>query len=120
MSQPVTVLPTQSWTVANRFLRENASPVTRTVTLAPRQRFTLDVGTIPELMHRSFGIEVTFVQPGVAERSMYFGTSPLWTAGHESAGATRPQRSGSWPRAPRARSSRRSSSPRIHPRIRRT
>jgi hypothetical protein len=33
---------------------------------------------------------VTFDQPGIAERAMYFGTSPLWKGGHESLGATAP------------------------------
>jgi hypothetical protein len=31
---------------------------------------------------------VTFTQPGMAERAMYFGASPIFSGGHESAGAT--------------------------------
>jgi hypothetical protein len=73
--------------VSVRFLREGTGPVTKTFHLSPHQRLTIDAGSIPELVNQSFGMEVTFTQPGVAERSMYFGDSPLWTAGHESAGA---------------------------------
>jgi hypothetical protein len=73
-----------------RFLRESGSPVTKTYTMAPRQRLTIDAGGVPELVNRSFGIEVTFTDPGMAERAMYFGTGALWEAGHESAGAPAP------------------------------
>lgn len=76
--------------VTVRFLRESGGPYTRTYTMAPRQRLTIDAGALPELVGRSFGIEVTFVDPGMAERSMYFGTRALWEAGHESAGAPAP------------------------------
>jgi hypothetical protein len=76
--------------VTVRFLRESAAPVTRTYTMSPRQRLTIDAGSVPELVDRSFGIEVTFVEPGLAERSMYFGTHALWDAGHESAGVPAP------------------------------
>jgi autotransporter-associated beta strand protein len=72
------------------YLRENSSAIVRTYTLAPNSRFTVDAGTDPELVGHSFGMRVTFDQPGVAERSMYFGVEPLWTAGHESAGVTEP------------------------------
>ena len=73
--------------VTVRFLRESGSPVTRTYDLLPRQRLTIDAGAIPELVGTSFGIDVTFEEPGMAERSMYFGRNALWDAGHESAGA---------------------------------
>ncbi len=43
-----------------------------------------------ELIDQSFGMTVTFDQPGVAERAMYFGTSPIFRGGHESAGVTAP------------------------------
>ncbi len=33
---------------------------------------------------------VTFAQPGMAERAMYFGDATLWSGGHASAGATEP------------------------------
>lgn len=35
-------------------------------------------------------MKVTFSQPAVAERSMYFGMDPFWKAGHESAGVPAP------------------------------
>jgi hypothetical protein len=76
--------------VTVRFLRESGGPFTRTYTMSPRQRLTIDAGALPELVGRSFGIEVTFADPGMAERSMYFGTGALWDAGHESAGAPAP------------------------------
>ena len=31
-----------------------------------------------------------FQRPGIAERAMYFGTDPVWTGGHASAGVTLP------------------------------
>jgi hypothetical protein len=70
-----------------QFLRESGGPVIRTYTLAPRARLTIDAGAIPELVNQSFGIDVAFAQPAMAERSMYFGQTPLWTGGHASAGA---------------------------------
>jgi hypothetical protein len=76
--------------VTVRFLREYGGPFTRTYTMAPRQRLTIDAGALPELVGQSFGIEVTFTDPGMAERSMYFGHGALWEAGHESAGAPVP------------------------------
>jgi hypothetical protein len=81
-------------TSANRaqilYLREGMSPVSRTYDLAPQSRFTVDAGADPDLVNTSFGMIVNFDTPGVAERAMYFGTSPLWKAGHESAGVTQP------------------------------
>jgi hypothetical protein len=71
-----------------RFLREQDTPVTKTFPMGPRERLTVDVGSYPDLVGRSFGIEVTFTQPGMAERAMYFGSAPFWSGGHESAGAT--------------------------------
>jgi autotransporter-associated beta strand protein len=72
------------------YLRENAPAIVRTYPLAPKSRFTVDAGADQELVGQSFGMRVTFDQPGVAERSMYFGADPLWAAGHESAGVTAP------------------------------
>jgi Domain of unknown function (DUF4394)/Calx-beta domain/Bacterial Ig domain len=77
-------------TATVEYLREGAVPITRTYPLAPLSRFTVDAGADPELRDRSFGMVVTFAQPGVAERAMYFGLDPLWKAGHESAGVTLP------------------------------
>jgi hypothetical protein len=72
------------------FLREADSPVTKTVTVGASTRLTLDCGTVPDIVNRSFGITVHATQPIMAERSMYFGTtsSRLWSGGTESAGVT--------------------------------
>jgi hypothetical protein len=68
------------------FLIENGGTLTKTYTLEPTSRFTVDAAEIPELADKSFGITVTFALPGAAERAMYFGDSPLFSGGHESAG----------------------------------
>jgi hypothetical protein len=74
------------------FLLENEPPVIKTMTLGAFSRLTLDAGSVPEIVDRSFGITVHATQPIMAERSMYFGTTPtrLWSGGHESAGVTAP------------------------------
>ena len=66
--------------------------MTRVYDLAPLQRFTVDIGADAELVNNSFGMEVTFSLPGIAERAMYFGLNPLWIGGHESVGVTLPSR----------------------------
>jgi hypothetical protein len=75
-----------------KYLRENTTPVTRVYNLTALQRFTVDLGADAELVNNSFGMEVTFTLPGIAERAMYFGLSPLWIGGHESVGVTLPSR----------------------------
>ncbi len=75
--------------VTVRFLLENGPPVTKVYELAPRSRLTLDASTIPELLNRSFGTVVTFTQPGVAERAMYFGER-LFESGTAAAGVNAP------------------------------
>jgi hypothetical protein len=74
------------------FLREGGvAPLVITRHLDPFARFTLDAGSIPEIQNSSFGAIVEFLQaPGAAERSMYFGTNPLFIGGHESAGVNLP------------------------------
>jgi YVTN family beta-propeller protein len=72
------------------YLRENAAPIVRSYDLLASSRRTIDVRSEPELVNRSFGARMTFDRPGVAERAMYFGASPLFTGGHESAGVTAP------------------------------
>jgi hypothetical protein len=74
------------------FLLENGAPVVKRYTLAPTSRQTIDAVSIPELANQGFGIVVSFTQPGVAERAMYFGT-PIFNAGHESAGVNAPSTS---------------------------
>jgi autotransporter-associated beta strand protein len=73
-----------------RFLLEGGGEVVKTYPLTPLSRRTVAAGDVPELVGQSFGIEVTFAHGGVAERAMYFGLEPLWTAGHESAGVPAP------------------------------
>ena len=74
------------------WLREGTTPLRRTYTLPAQSRTTIAAGADPELVGRSFGIVVTFDQPGIAERAMYFGTPPdvLWKAGHDSVGVILP------------------------------
>jgi hypothetical protein len=73
-------------TATVEYLREGMTPVTRSYQLAPNSRTTIDMGEDVQLINQSFGMIVTFDEPGVAERAMYFGLEPLWKAGHESAG----------------------------------
>jgi autotransporter-associated beta strand protein len=73
-----------------RYLRENAPAIVRTYPVDANSRFTVDASADSELVGSSFGMHVTFDQPGVAERAMYFGLDPFWKAGHESAGVTEP------------------------------
>jgi autotransporter-associated beta strand protein len=72
------------------FLREADTPVTKTITVGASTRLTLDCGSVPDIVNRSFGITVHATQPIMAERSMYFGTTAtrLWSGGTESAGVT--------------------------------
>jgi hypothetical protein len=72
------------------FLRESDTPVTKTITVGPTTRLTLDCGSVPDILNRSFGITVHATLPIMAERSMYFGTTPtrVWSGGTESAGVT--------------------------------
>jgi hypothetical protein len=74
------------------WLIEGAPAVRRTVPLLPRSRTTIAAADDEALVGRSFGIVVTFAQPAVAERAMYFGVAPgaLFTSGHDSAGVTAP------------------------------
>jgi hypothetical protein len=72
------------------FLREGgATPVTEIFDLAPTSRRTIFAGDIAALRDQSFGIQVVFDAPGVAERAMYFGQR-VFEAGHESAGVNAP------------------------------
>ena len=77
------------------WLVEGGAPIQRTVNLPPQSRTTVFAGNEPALAGRSFGIVVTFSQPAVAERAMYFGTPPdvLFKAGHDSAGVNAPSTS---------------------------
>jgi autotransporter-associated beta strand protein len=78
------------------FLREGETPVIKTVPIGASSRATIGAGDYPELAGRSFGLIVDATQPVIAERAMYFGSTPtrLWSGGHESPGVT--QASTSW------------------------
>ena len=71
------------------YLREGEPTVTRTYDVPALSRRTIHAGDDEALVNRSFGMVVTFTQPGLAERAMYFGMDPLWRGGHASAGVTR-------------------------------
>jgi hypothetical protein len=75
-------------TATVQYLRTDEPMVERTYELNPRSRRTVDIGADSALVNRSFGMVVTFTQPGMAERSMYFGDTPFLSGGHESAGVT--------------------------------
>ncbi len=77
-------------TATVQYLLEGEPAITRTYPLDPESRFTVDVGADAALRGKTFGLTVAFDLPGIAERAMYFGTSPLWTGGHESIGVTAP------------------------------
>ena len=55
--------------------RERAGAASR-LSAGARSRITIDAGADADLRNRSFGARVTFDQPGVAERAMYFGSDP--------------------------------------------
>jgi hypothetical protein len=70
------------------WLREGESVLTRSYPLLPHSRTTIDTRADEDLRDRAFGAKVSFDQPGVAERTMYFGESPLWSGGAAAAGQT--------------------------------
>jgi YVTN family beta-propeller protein/autotransporter-associated beta strand protein len=72
------------------YFLEDGSPLQKDYALAATSRTTVDIASEPALANRSFGALVTFDRPGMAERAMYFGDSPLFTGGHDSSGATAP------------------------------
>jgi autotransporter-associated beta strand protein len=71
-----------------QYLREGLPSIARSYDLLPSSRRTIAAGDDAELIGQAFGMTVTFDRPGVAERAMYFGTSPIFRGGHESAGVT--------------------------------
>jgi autotransporter-associated beta strand protein len=85
--------PTANSATVTYLRAQGASPIVRTYALAPSSRYTIDIGQDQALIDWSFGMRVVFDQPGIAERAMYFGVSPLWLAGHESAGVIAPSTS---------------------------
>ena len=74
------------------FLRQGATPVTTTKTIAATSRANVWAAEVPELTGQSFSTVVTSDLPIIAERAMYFGT-PTFNGGHESAGVAAPSTS---------------------------
>jgi autotransporter-associated beta strand protein len=76
------------------FLRENATPVMKTVEVAAFQRKTIYAGDFDELKGRAFGIVVEATEPVIAERAMYFSTQPnrTWAGGHVNTGIVAPSK----------------------------
>jgi subtilisin-like proprotein convertase family protein len=74
------------------FLVEGGAPVVHNTSVPAKSRVTVDAGTIPEVVNRSFGIDVSSVQPIIAERAMYLPGPRLFEGGHESAGVNSPGR----------------------------
>jgi autotransporter-associated beta strand protein len=74
------------------FLRENEAPFVTTVRVTGRERVTVHAGAYPELAGRSFGMQVETDVPIIAERAMYFASTPtrLWSGGTGNAGNPAP------------------------------
>lgn len=73
------------------YVLEDATTVTHEYTLAPTSRLTVDAAAEPQLAGQSFGAIVTFTQPGMVERSVYFNHGgSLYAGGDASAGVMAP------------------------------
>jgi len=77
-------------TATVRFLLEPSGVVTKTYDLLASSRLTIYAGGIPEIVARSFAVEVSATQPILAERSTYFGAARFWDGGHGSTGVPEP------------------------------
>jgi hypothetical protein len=75
------------------FLVEGGAPVVHGTTVPAKSRVTIDAGTIPQLVDRSFGIDVSSSRPIIAERAMYLPGPRLFEGGHGSAGVNSASRS---------------------------
>ena len=94
------------------WLIEGGAPVQRVYSLPPTRRTTINPGDDANVAGHAFGIVVTFAQPAVAERAMYFGMPARRLLEGRPRFRRRDRavaRAGSSPRAPPGRSSRRSS-----------
>ena len=107
------------------YLRPTLPPLTKTYTVGPRSRFTIwvdyeqfpgDLPQAPSLSNTDVSAEIESVEgtPIIVERAMYRttpgGAGPGFEAGHDAAGVSAPQRSGSSPKGRRGTSSTCSSS----------
>jgi hypothetical protein len=79
------IVPAQ---VTVTFALQGAGPVQKSMTIGATSRGGFCTCEFPELHGQSFGLVVESDRPIIAERAMYFGGSPFWSAGHESAGVT--------------------------------
>jgi hypothetical protein len=84
-------------TVEGRYLLGTGAVFTKTYTLTPNSRFNVwanveEIGGTTPLASAEFSavFTVTGGDPIIAERAMYRGTSPVFKAGHESAGINEP------------------------------
>jgi YVTN family beta-propeller protein len=83
--------PNVTATIAHvTYFMEDGPPVQQDVPVPAGTRVTIDAGDRPELINRSFGTQVVFDHPALAERAMYFGNTPLFTGGAAAAGVTDP------------------------------
>jgi autotransporter-associated beta strand protein len=70
------------------FLREQDTPIVRPYSMGPFSRLTIYAGDTPEVVGRSFGMIVDASLPVIAERAMYFASTPgrFWGGGHVNVG----------------------------------
>jgi len=84
--------PTATTTTVTFLPEAGGGPIVRTYPMPPMSRLVVDGSSVPEIASRSFGIVVDATLPIVAERAMYFGTTPsmFFTGGHASVGTPDP------------------------------
>jgi subtilisin-like proprotein convertase family protein len=78
--------------VTLKFLLEGGGVVSVPVTVTARSRRTVFAGSIPQLVNRSFSIDIESTIPIIAERAMYLPGPRIFEGGHESAGVNSPSR----------------------------
>jgi autotransporter-associated beta strand protein len=85
----------EATTATITFLRENDTPVVKTVPVGAFARKTVFAGDYEEVVGRAFGIVVEATRPVIAERAMYFASLPgrLWSGGHANTGIASPSTS---------------------------
>ncbi len=79
-------------TVTLDFLLEGGNVVSLPVTVTARTRRTIFAGNIPQLVNRSFSMDISSSLPIIAERAMYLPGARTFEGGHESAGVNSPSR----------------------------
>jgi subtilisin-like proprotein convertase family protein len=78
--------------VTLKFLLEGGNVVSVPVTVTARTRRTIFAGNIPQLVNRSFSLDIDSTLPIIAERAMYLPGPRTFEGGHESAGVNTPSR----------------------------